>query len=182
MRTRDFLLLAYDSFGGEIDGKTNLQKKVYFLGLMAGQDLGYGPHYYGPYSERVADANAQLKSLEYVEESIAGVGDSDAFGFEIARHDFKLTDGGKILAKIKRSKYPEESRKIEEAAKKIRKAGEIGYMTLSVAAKAHFILTQNSRKLTVEDMTEIAPRFGWTIGEDDLKRAIDFLSKIGAVP
>jgi hypothetical protein len=182
MHTRDFLLLAYDAFSGEIHGKTNLQKKVYFLGLMVGQDLGYDPHFYGPYSAEVADANSELKSLGYIEESVAGVGDSDAFGFEIARHDYKLNDAGRILVRMKKAALSEEWQKIKGAAENIQRAGEIGYMNLSVAAKAHYIISEHSRKPTVEEVKQIASKFGWTIGEPDLRKAVDFLTQVGLVP
>lgn len=182
MHTRDFLLLAYDAFNGEIHGKTSLQKKVYFLGLMVGQDLGYDPHFYGPYSAEVADANSELKSLGYIDESVAGVGDSDAFGFEIARHDYKLSDAGRILVRMKKAALSEEWHKIWRAAENIKTAGDISYMTLSVAAKAHYILSEHSRKPTVEEVKQIASRFGWRLGEPDLKRAVDFLTKVGLVP
>lgn len=182
MPTRDILLLAYDAFGGEIRGKTNLQKKVYFLSLMVGEDLGFGPHYYGPYSAEVADANAELLSLGFVEESVAGVGQADALGFEIARHDYRLTDAGRTLVRKKQRDYTEQWRKIAEAARAIQRAGDIDYMTLSVAAKAHYILTEHSRNLTVEQVREVADMFGWKMKESDLARAVDFLGKVGLVP
>ena len=60
---RDVVLLAYKAFGGTVKGKTMLQKRVYFLSVFLNADLGYEAHYYGPYSEAVATANLEMKSL-----------------------------------------------------------------------------------------------------------------------
>lgn len=50
MDANDFVLLALHAMGGEIRGKTKLQKTVYFLGLMTGHldDLGYRTTSTGP--------------------------------------------------------------------------------------------------------------------------------------
>jgi len=50
--TRDVLVLAYKAFEGDMRGKTLLQKRVYFLSVMLGIEMGYEAHYYGPYSEK----------------------------------------------------------------------------------------------------------------------------------
>ena len=38
-----------------ISGRTLLQKKLYFLSVLNQEAFGYRPHYYGPYSQLVAD-------------------------------------------------------------------------------------------------------------------------------
>jgi uncharacterized protein YwgA len=63
MLARDVLVLAYKAFDGDMRGKTLLQKRVYFLSVVLGMDLGYEAHYYGPYSEQVASLNSELKAL-----------------------------------------------------------------------------------------------------------------------
>ncbi len=70
MNTYDFVQLALYSLGGEIKGRTKLQKTIYFLAITSGADpheFGFGPHFYGPYSEEVADAVDRLKSLGFVD-------------------------------------------------------------------------------------------------------------------
>jgi len=56
MNTYDFVHLALYAMGGEIRGKTKLQKTIYFLGRLSNHidELGYNPHFYGPYSSEVA--------------------------------------------------------------------------------------------------------------------------------
>src|SRR2546430_12861112 len=178
--TRDFLLLAYAAFGGRIQGKTNLQKKGYFLGVLVGADLGYGPHYYGPYSAELSNANSELISLGYVREVVLGVGQVSEDGFEIARHDFDLTEAGRIIVEKKKEAYPEDWAKIAEAAHTITGAGDLNYMELSVAAKAHFILAQQKSKASLRNMKRIAADdFGWSVQRDDLQKAVTFLRDVG---
>ena len=59
---RDVLALAYRAFDGTMRGKTLLQKRLYFVSVILGVDLGYEPHYYGPYSEEVATANTEFEN------------------------------------------------------------------------------------------------------------------------
>lgn len=179
MDTRDILLLAHDAFGGEIRGKTNLQKKLYFLSIMLGEDLGYGPHYYGPYSSEVAAANMNLKVLGYLGESIASVGSYGTEGFEIARHDFKLTQDGHTLVEAKKKRFPEEWNKIKKAAEALNAAGDLNYVELSIAAKAYFLLDQKGGPAKTIDLVRMARQFGWSVNEADIERAVDFLQRLG---
>lgn len=53
--------------GGELVGKTRLQKSVYFLearGVGYGFDFSY--HYYGPYSEELSEASTDASALDYL--------------------------------------------------------------------------------------------------------------------
>lgn len=183
METRDFVLLAYDAFRGEIQGKTKLQKTIYFLGVMSGNvdELGYMAHYYGPYSPEVADANAELKSLGFLEESVAGGGAANPQGFEIVRYDYRLTDAGRRIAEQKRKRHADEWKALREKAAIMDKAGDLGYMELSAAAKAYFVLKQHGRKATLKTVREMASRFGWSLGKEELDKAAHFLKTIGLV-
>lgn len=174
--TRDIVLLAYKAFGGSVKGKTMLQKRVYFLSIFLDADLGYEAHYYGPYSDAVATANLEMKSLGYLSESVSGWG-VDQRGFELARYDYKLTEVGARIAERKASLDPERWNNINDAAKIVNEAGNLDYMELSVAAKAHFILTQIHRRATLEDITDMLPKFGWEVSKEELQNATQFLQK-----
>jgi hypothetical protein len=179
MDTHDILLLAYGAFGGEIRGKTNLQKKLYFLSTMLGIDLGYGPHYYGPYSSEVAAANTNLKVLGYLTESIASAGSYSAEGFEIARHDFRLTEDGRAVVESKKKRFPAEWKKIKGAGETLDAAGELNYMELSIAAKAYFLLDQRGGPAKTADLVRMARQFGWSVTQADIERAVGFLQYLG---
>jgi len=183
MDTRDFLLLAYKAFGGEINGKTTLQKKVYFLGVMLDKlhYLRYKPHYYGPYSSLVAEANEDLKSIGYIEESVISGGSVNSQGFEIARYDFKLTEFGKRTADKKIKNNPTEWESIKKVADIINKTGESDYMRLSIAAKAYHIVSQKEEKVSLSDIKKMAKKFGWSVENSELKKAANFLEQIDLV-
>jgi len=177
MNTRDFVTLAYEAFGGRIEGKTVLQKRIYFLNVMVNGRISFKAHYYGPYSQEVTNANSELIDLGYVQRSISSIGAISSQGFEIARHDFQLTNDGKSITARKKADYSAEWDKINTAAKKILNAGDVDYMILSAAAKAHFI-NGGGKKLNKKQIQKLAKNFGWTVSEKDLEKAEDFLKKI----
>ena len=177
---RDVLVLAYKAFDGDMRGKTLLQKRVYFLSVMLGIDMGYDAHYYGPYSEKVATLNSELKSMGYISESSSAWG-YDQRGFEMARHDFKLTEVGDRLADRKTVTQVQIWNRIQEAAAVVRKAGELDYMELSIAAKAYYVLNKLNGKATLEDIAGMLPKFGWSVSQEQLQKATDFLAKADLV-
>ena len=177
---RDVLVLAYKAFDGDMRGKTLLQKRVYFLSVMLGIDMGYEAHYYGPYSEKVATLNSELKSMGYISEASSAWG-YDQRGFEMARHDFKLTEVGSRLADRKSTTQPQIWSQIQEAATVVRKAGDLDYMELSIAAKAYYVLNKLNGKATLEDIAAMLPKFGWSVSKEQLQKATDFLAKADLV-
>jgi uncharacterized protein YwgA len=180
MLARDVLVLAYKAFDGDMRGKTLLQKRVYFLSVMLGIDLGYEAHYYGPYSEQIATMNSELKSLGYVSESSSAWG-YDQRGFEMARHDFKLTEPGTRLADRKAEQNSALWNQIQKASAVVIQAGDLDYMELSIAAKAYYVLNKLNGKATLEDIAGMLPKFGWSVSDKQLERATDFLAKANLI-
>ena len=176
----EFVLLGYMAFGGSIRGQTMLQKRMYFLSVMLGVDLGYGPHYYGPYSASVAAANADLKGLGYLNERSSPWG-FDHRGFEMARCDYELSEAGQRVAERKSRVESDLWRRIENAASVINAAGDLDYMELSVAAKAYFGLTQLKGKATIDEIAALLPKFGWSVTKDDVSKATTFLQRANLV-
>ena len=177
---RDVLLLAYKAFDGNVRGKTMLQKRVYFLSVFLDADLGYEAHYYGPYSEEVATANAELKSLGFLSETVTACGVNQR-GFEMARYDYTLSEAGVNTAEKKAANHPDLSQKIQAAAQVVKSAGNLDYMELSIAAKAYYVLNKLNRKATLDDISEMLPKFGWTVSEQELRKATEFLRKTDLV-
>jgi uncharacterized protein YwgA len=171
---RDVLLLAYRAFDGSMKGKTLLQKRVYFLSVVLKVGLGYDAHYYGPYSEDVASANSELKSLGYISESSSSWG-VDQRGFEMARYDYRLTETGERSAERKAEHNRELWQRIDGAAKVLKQAGNLDYMELSIAAKAYFVLVRLNGKATLEDIAGMLPKFGWSVTKEELGSATEFL-------
>ena len=183
MTPYDFVHLTLYAVDGEIRGRTKLQKTVYFLGIFTGalNELGYRPHFYGPYSDAVAAGLNRLKSLGFVAESTLGTGTIGASGFEIARHDFKLTEEGERIAKEKVTQNPETWNKIQQATERFRAGGEIDYMRMSVAAKTYFMLKEREKPATASELSESAKSLGWTAKPEEINLAIEFLEKLKLV-
>jgi uncharacterized protein YwgA len=183
MNPYDFVHLTLHALGGEIQGRTKLQKTVYFLGIFTDSldDLGYRPHFYGPYSDLVTAAVARLKALGFVTESTLGSGAIGDGGFEIARHDFNLTKEGKRIAEEKALQNPDVWLKLKTAVDRFKKAGYIDYMRMSVAAKTYFVLKAMGKPATAEELSEAAKTLGWQAKPHDIDDSISFLRKLDLV-
>lgn len=183
MTTYDFVHLTFLALGGEIRGKTKLQKTVYFFGLATGnQDgLGYRPHFYGPYSDEVADAVERLKTLGFLDQTVSGIGTVDSRGFEVARHDYRLTEAGKALAEAKCARAGGEWPSFRQAAVVMKKLLDQDYMKLSIAAKTWFLLGERKGNARMDDLAALAPRFGWSVTVDQIREAVQLLSDANLV-
>ncbi len=183
MKPTDFVKLTLLALGGSISGKTNLQKKVYFLGILTGQldKLGYRPHYYGPYSESVATAVEELKTVGALDQNVTSAFGVDEMGFEHRRYDYSLTADGRRLAEGRKAAFREVWDKLEYAVAVLRAAGERDYMKLSIAAKTYFMLGKHEAALTDEELARLSPRFGWRVTAEEVKEAAAYLAKLGLI-
>jgi DNA-binding PadR family transcriptional regulator len=176
----DFVLSLIAGFGGQIQGRTLLQKRAYFVAQLSGVsiDLRYDAHYYGPYSAVVDNSIERLKSLGFLAEENIGFGVASR-GFEMKRYDYRVTeDGRRILASLEAR---EDYKKIERSCIAILEAGDPSYFVLSIAAKADFILGKRGRAMTRAEIIREAGKFDWDIQEGSLGNAVDFLEKLGVV-
>jgi uncharacterized protein len=183
MEAFEFVQLVISALGGEINGKTKLQKSVYFLGLMTGclDDLGFRPHFYGPYSDDVAEAVNRLKTIGAVDQNVRGGCAVDKAGFEVCRYDYSLNDEGRELAEETaryNRKLTTELRKAVEAFKAV---GDLDYMELSIAAKTYFMLGEKKGRATNSELANLARKFGWDVTPKQIRDAANHLSRLGLV-
>jgi uncharacterized protein YwgA len=183
MKAYDFVHLALLAINEEIQGKTKLQKTIYFLGILTGSlnDLGYRPHYYGPYSAAVADAVNSLKAVGFISQSSLGFGTVNDDGFEIARHDFNLTAEGRSIAEKKAAENPKVWEQIQKAVTSFKKAGDLDYMKMSVAAKTIFMLREKKAAATPVELSESAKALGWNPTAAEISESTKFLESLGLV-
>lgn len=179
MTTYDFVHLAFLALDGEIKGKTKLQKTIYFMGLVAGieDELGYRPHYYGPYSPDVAAAVERLRTLGFLDQSVVGSGTADTRGFEVARYDYRLNEAGRGVAEQKRSSMPEVWERVTTAAKSMETLLKQDYMKMSIAAKTLFLLREREGHASMGDLAALAPRFGWSVTAEQVQEAAKLLQE-----
>ena len=184
MDARDFVPMVLLAMNGEIHGKTKLQKTVFFLGLLTEnlEDLGYRAHFYGPYSEAVADAVGWLKTIGAVEQSSASVGSIDESGFEIRRFDFRLNPQGRRFAEATAARHSDVEEKLRHAAALMTQTDDLDYVKLSIAAKTYFMLRETGWQAGESDLARLASRFGWEVTLDQVKEPVSYLCRLGLLP
>lgn len=179
MTLRTTLLLMLAAWGSDVRGRTYLQKNAYFLSKLLDEDLGFRPHYYGPYSPKLELALGELRGMGIVSESVSDFGVVDAAGFRRRRYDYSLTSDGKIVADAIRSDLKLEYEAIESAVKVIKgPGGGLGYWSLAVAAKTHFVISASGSSLSAQDVVERASGFGWNVNEKQVGEATEFLERL----
>jgi uncharacterized protein len=180
MNATDFLILLIDTSGGIVRGRTLLQKRAYFVSLLADLDvsLEFDAYFYGPYSSIIESSIAQLKNLRFIEESATAYG-VDSTGFEMKRYDYKLTpDGQQIAAKLRETA---EHQQIKNIVMRLSEAGNLNYMELSIAAKALFILRKKAKTMSKHEILREAQKFSWNIQPNSLETAVSFLEKLNVL-
>jgi uncharacterized protein YwgA len=182
MEAKDFVTLALLAAGGEVQGKTKLQKTIYLLGLITEHvdDLGYRAHFYGPYSDDVAEGVTTLKTIGAIDQNVTDWG-HDQSGFEVRRYDFRLSEQGKRFAESKARKHPDLFEKLQRAMTVLKKAGDVDYMEMSIAAKTYFMLGQKKGRASMHELAQLAPRFGWSVTPQQVRQAAEYLSRLGLV-
>ncbi len=175
------LLLMLDVWDDTMRGRTVVQKCAYFLSHLTDQELGFRPHYYGPFSALVERHIGDLCGLGFLEERVTRVaGGPGSVGTRL-RYDYIITEDGATVAK---SLYDDsiEVCAVQEAAQRIKSAG--GHLRadpLSVAAKTHFVLSSDKGPMTACDIVEHARKLSWNVDEDDVSAAAEFLEKLDLV-
>jgi len=180
MNAMDFLISLIDASGGTVQGRTLLQKRAYFVTQLSkvNAHLDFDAHFYGPYSSVVENTMTQLKNLRFVAESATAYGVNNA-GFEMRRYDYRLTpDGEKIAAGLRKTT---EYAAVKQAVNVLSKAGNPDYMTLSIAAKALFILQKKKEGMSKTEIMREAQKFDWNIRPASLESAVSILEKLGMV-
>lgn len=182
MKTRSVILLTLDAFDGKIGGKTLLQKRLYFMSQFLGEDWGYHAHFYGPYSDVVASELVTLKVQGLVDEAANSFGVQSSSGFERVRYDYALSDAGKEAVQWLKAEYPDETVRIQDAARRVVAPGTLDYMDLSIAAKAYFILkTAEGQPVTTADIAAKAKQFAWDVTPPQIGEACRFLEALHLV-
>ena len=174
----DILLLVVKEAGKNgLQGRTLLQKKVYFLSQLMDVDLEFSAHYYGPYSGLVAANLASLVSHGFLDE-VAEVFETtprrNRFG-EKHRYTYFLTDDAEQLWNdIKNdTKISEWKSKLD----RINAYDDIAndFDRLSIAAKVHYIVDWRGER-TIEGVKRVAKEYGWNVSEADIEKVLSFLT------
>lgn len=180
----DFVLQTIAAFNEKIEGKTLLQKRVYFVGVLTNSlpRLGYRAHFYGPYSGAVDVAVGRLCTLDFVSQKVENIPVSNN-GLEVKRHSFYLTLDGKEIAVSKKDSEAglNLSHAIKAASARISEAGDLNTFAISIAAKTHFLLQERGGEGYTTEVAEMAKNFNWNITPSQVEEAAKFLAKLELV-
>ena len=185
MKTYDFVHLVIHAAGNRVEGRTKLQKLIYFVCAIVGnlEEFGYRAHYYGPYSPDVAGAVQELRGLRFLEQQVVSFGATDRSGFEFSRYDYSLTEEGKELAAVKANEWPQEWEVIKRAIQLINSTNTQDYVRLAIAAKTHLLSQQSGQRLSAVELQSKTAEHGWnSFTPEQYQGALDFLSRVGLKP
>lgn len=174
MDARDLVLSVVASCpGSRVPGRTILQKIVYFCSVRLKLAVDYHPHYYGPYSEEVAQAVRSLSALGFLSEARHKTS-AGAWGYEY--HVTK--DGREVLSTLDSAVF----RRIHDLVSEITSVkGWDHSPTISCAAKVYLILHKNRRPMTQEAISEEAENLGWKLDTETIGGVVSFLTSLGLV-
>ncbi len=181
MHIQDKILLVVGSEEGSgLQGRTILQKKLYFLSVVLKDNtLGFGPHYYGPYSRLVAenlDILVNARFLKEVTETFPT--DENIFG-EIRRHTYSLTSDGKdVMGEIEKDDVYADWKHALETLNRQPLARD--FNTLSIAAKVYYIVNRQKRA-TTEQIQQVAKEYGWNIDDSQIEKVRSFLEALSLI-
>ena len=187
MHIQDLILLVIGNENEKsLRGRTTLQKKLYFLSVLKQTDLGFRPHYYGPYSSLVAENLDILVSTGFLKEVTETFGpasstppnDQNIFG-EIRRHTYSWTsDSEAVIGEIEK----EDGYTDWEAAIRQLNAHSLAldFNTLSISAKVHYIVNRQGRA-TPEQIQEVAKEYGWKIRDSQITKVLSFLKDLSLI-
>jgi uncharacterized protein YwgA len=180
---RQFVLLVLDAAGGKISGKTYLQKLCFFVGVKThNKDLGFRPHYYGPYSDQISAEMSFLKGAGYISELRRGSGIADQRGWEMTRYDYAITEEGRKIVESLESAHPKDTAEVKRAIDAVGAAGTLDYIALSVAAKTFWIVNEKrTSPVSLEKVVEEADALSWKILPEQVEAATEFLQKLDLV-
>jgi len=180
MKARHIVLMLLSALGGKIESKTKLYKELYFISLTLNKDLGFKPHYYGPYSPEVELGIDELVGAGFVNMNREVYGQDREKGFEFKKYDFSLTESGEKFVRNLKVNSPKEYDQINDFVRKLQEIGDPDYLSLSLSAKAYYILKQEGEGgMTREQIKEKAKTFKWDVSENDINTAVDILKKLG---
>ena len=186
MHIIDIILLVIKSEkDAKLQGRTLLQKKIYFLSVMMERDLGFTAHYYGPYSSYVAGHLDSLVNYGILKETLVPLSNNppeqSPLG-EIRKHTYiysLVPDAFKEVWKVTEKKlgFNEWKQKLKVINNQ-RIARDSN--RLSIAAKIYYIVDWKGEK-KAEEVLQTAKEYGWDFTLKDIKNVLFFLTDLGLV-
>lgn len=178
LTTRDTVLLISHAVGGEVGGRTLMQKLAYFSGLELGVELGHRPHYYGPYSSKIEDALTNAVLAGELHETVERIPDWSG-GPDMLKYTYNLQKNGLERAERVITEHPQEWDRIRSAVTKIKEVlPDLNQKTLSSAAKTYLIVDETEGGVSEDEIPALARRLGWKLTRTEVTKTVEILQKL----
>lgn len=175
MKLSEVILVALDGAGGQLAGRTRLQKVMYFLCERLRVDAEYFPHFYGPYSEQVAGAVDSLIARGLVEEEAEPTPTGGPFEGRI--YTYSLKEKGRELLAIAEEREGKGVKRVREHLAELLSEGP-STQALAVASKLHILLPE-SGSVSGKELRDKAAELGWDLRTANVPEGIGFLVNKG---
>jgi len=166
------MILLIEAAGGSVEGRTTLQKWLYFTSVKAKLDFGFAPHFYGPYSETVSSAISNLIASDFIFEM------GRMTRYERIIYTYTLTEDGKNIARDLKGTNKELYSKIKEVVDTCTEVVGNNINTLSSAAKVYYLLQKQGKQITYEEIKRMGKNLGWQLSETEIDSAAKLLSAL----
>lgn len=175
MQATETILSVLGSSAKPVEGRTAIQKLVYFCSLNK-VDLGYRPHFYGPYSPMIARLLEDLLSMDFIEE------ESRVTLNDRIMYTYSLTPDGLELARNIQTHEPDEYARIAKIVYTCEGIANNDFNVLSWAAKVYFIIQQKGAEISSrQQAVEMSKQFGWQLSPDEIDSGLELLVGLGLV-
>jgi uncharacterized protein YwgA len=175
---RDAVLLALDAAGGTVEGRTAMQKILYFVSVALESDLGHRAHYYGPYSRLVEDALLQTAMADEVDETLERL-PSLTSGPDIRKYTYELTESGRETVRDLQQEFSSDATTVKTTVEAVHEAvPDLDQQTLSMAAKIHFIVCNQQEPTPLAQIPTLARQLGWRISDPQVQGSVELLQRL----
>lgn len=183
MDVSDAIIATIGAAGGEIIGRTTIQKLIYFETVSHLADTDYRPHYFGPYSSEVAGSIQELTALGFLLEEIET---RETTHYPVSndwkRYSYKLTRDGQDFLEATKQEFHEQYEQIARLVELCKKGSNLNPQILSWAAKVNFISSQQGKKIIrSNEIRSKAEELKWNLSEGQIGEAIKLLRDLGLV-
>jgi hypothetical protein len=156
-----------------IDGRTAIQKIVYFASIKTRVDLSHKPHFYGPYAPTVAGLLESLVSMGYIAE------ESRLTAHDRTMYSYSIAGDGRRLVEETRKRESANYAKIKFVVDLCWKIARNNIYVLSWAAKVYFLLKQRGEKISDTQAIEMGKQFGWKLSTSQIESGVKLLQALG---
>ena len=178
------VLAAMEASGGIVQGRTRLQKLVYFASELLQINCGYRPHYYGPYSSDVAAHVSSQVSRGVLSEVLETFATNEpqfpGNDGELRRYTYVLTPDGKAALEWHKERQGQAFDGALAIMRGLTDSG-VDYRVLCYAAKLLHVLAAERKPLTWAAAKERARNLGWDMTESEVAQGIELLTTMQLV-